>query len=61
MIVPLEHVTCGAIRVLGSPVKMSETPAVVRTPPPTLGQHTEKILKEDLGMSEVEIARFNSA
>jgi crotonobetainyl-CoA:carnitine CoA-transferase CaiB-like acyl-CoA transferase len=46
MIVPLEHVTAGSIRVLGSPLKLSETPTAVRKPPPALGQHTEAILRE---------------
>jgi crotonobetainyl-CoA:carnitine CoA-transferase CaiB-like acyl-CoA transferase len=55
MIVPLEHATAGAIRVLGTPLKLSDTPATVRTPPPTLGQHTVKILREDVGLSDAEI------
>jgi len=46
MIVPLEHVTAGRVRVLGSPLKFSETPAAVRLPPPTLGQHTSAVLQE---------------
>lgn len=46
MIVPLEHVTAGVIRVLGTPLKLSDTPASVRLPPPTLGQHTESVLRE---------------
>jgi crotonobetainyl-CoA:carnitine CoA-transferase CaiB-like acyl-CoA transferase len=46
MIVPLEHVNAGMIRVLGSPLKLSETPPTVRRPPPALGQHTESILRE---------------
>ena len=46
MIVPLEHVTAGAIRVLGTPLKLSDTPAGVRTPPPALGQHTDAVLRE---------------
>jgi formyl-CoA transferase/CoA:oxalate CoA-transferase len=50
MIVPLEHVTAGSIKVLGTPLKLSDTPARVRTPPPTLGQHTDAVLKE-LGFS----------
>ena len=50
MIVPLEHVAAGQVRVLGSPLKLSETPASVRRPPPVLGQHTEAVLRE-LGLS----------
>jgi crotonobetainyl-CoA:carnitine CoA-transferase CaiB-like acyl-CoA transferase len=46
MIVPLEHVTAGRITVLGSALKLSETPATIRTPPPTLGQHTAAVLRE---------------
>ena len=34
MIVPLEHLTAGPIRVLGTPLKLSATPPTVRTPPP---------------------------
>lgn len=55
MIVPLEHLTAGPIRVLGTPLKLSGTPAAVRTPPPALGQHTAAILREDLGLSDREV------
>ena len=55
MIVPLEHVTAGNIRVLGTPLKLSDTPATIRTPPPTLGQHTDAILERDAGLSKAEI------
>src|SRR5262249_54084050 len=57
MIVPLEHATAGPIRVLGTPLKLSATPASLRTPPPTLGQHTAAILKE-VGLSDAEIVEF---
>jgi len=46
MIVPLEHVAAGSIRVLGTPLKLSETSPSVRLPPPALGQHTNAILRE---------------
>jgi crotonobetainyl-CoA:carnitine CoA-transferase CaiB-like acyl-CoA transferase len=58
MIVPLEHVTAGTIRVLGTPVKLSETPAAIRTPPPALGQHTEEILAGDLGLTGAHITEL---
>jgi crotonobetainyl-CoA:carnitine CoA-transferase CaiB-like acyl-CoA transferase len=61
MIVPLEHVTEGRVRVLGTPLKLSTTPASIRTPPPTLGQHTWAILKSDVGLEDEEIASLRAA
>ncbi len=46
MVLELEHPTVGRHRVLGIPVKLSATPGAVRTPAPTLGQHTEEVLRE---------------
>jgi len=42
--------------VLGVPMKLSDTPGRVRTGPPTLGQHTDRILRGDLGLTVEEIA-----
>ena len=61
MIVPMDHTTAGDIRVLGNPIKLSETPADVHSPPPALGEHTERILKADAGLSDGEIAVLVSA
>lgn len=46
MIETLLHPSIGAMQVIGSPLKLSDTPASVRLPPPTLGQHTEAVLDE---------------
>ncbi|MBX3026094.1 CoA transferase [bacterium] len=42
---------------LGNPVKLSETPPALRTPPPTFGQHTDEVLRE-LGLDAAAIARL---
>ncbi|HUK32666.1 MAG TPA: CoA transferase [Vicinamibacterales bacterium] len=55
MVVPMHHGVAGDIRVLGSPLKLSDTPASQRTPPPTLGQHTDSVLNGDLGVSPADI------
>jgi crotonobetainyl-CoA:carnitine CoA-transferase CaiB-like acyl-CoA transferase len=55
MIVPLEHLSAGMVRVLGSPLKLSDTPATVRTAPPILGQHTAEILENDLRLTTEEV------
>jgi crotonobetainyl-CoA:carnitine CoA-transferase CaiB-like acyl-CoA transferase len=61
MIETVEHISAGAIRVLGVPIKLSDTPGSVRTAPPALGQHTDRILEEDVGLSrdEIEMLRLS--
>ena len=61
MIETVNHMTAGAVRVLGVPIKLSDTPGAVRTAPPVLGQHTDAILKGDLGMTPADIAALRAS
>ena len=56
MLARVEHATIGQLKTLGVPIKLSDTPGGVRTPPPTLGQHTEAVLAQELGLSADAIA-----
>jgi crotonobetainyl-CoA:carnitine CoA-transferase CaiB-like acyl-CoA transferase len=58
MLVEVDHPTAGKVRMAGIPVKFSTTPASIRLPPPTLGQHTEEILKGWLRMENKEISEL---
>jgi succinate--hydroxymethylglutarate CoA-transferase len=40
---------------VNTPVKYSESRPGIRLPPPTLGQHTEEVLVEILGMDPKDI------
>jgi len=60
MIQAVEHATIGTVRALGIPIKLSATPGSVRTAPPTLGQHTDQILRTDLALTDAEIARLRA-
>lgn len=46
------------IELLGSPLKLSEIPPVVRYPPPKLGEHSTVILREWLGASDSELEDY---
>jgi len=61
MVETIDHISAGAIRLLGVPIKLSGTPGGVRTAPPALGQHTERILREDCGLSATEIESLRLA
>jgi formyl-CoA transferase/CoA:oxalate CoA-transferase len=61
MIAAVEHTTAGRLQVLGVPIKLSATPGSVRTAPPTLGQHTESVLRDDLGLDADAIAHLRAA
>jgi crotonobetainyl-CoA:carnitine CoA-transferase CaiB-like acyl-CoA transferase len=46
MLVKMDHPTIGELPLVGSPLKMSDTPVEYRLPPPLMGQHTEEVLRE---------------
>jgi formyl-CoA transferase len=49
------HPTTGTMKLVASPMRLSKTPVEVRMAPPTLGQHTDEILRERLGLSAQDI------
>jgi crotonobetainyl-CoA:carnitine CoA-transferase CaiB-like acyl-CoA transferase len=59
--VEVAYPEAGKIRQPGAPFRMNETPWEIRTPAPTLGQHSEAILGERLGLSADEIKTLNGA
>lgn len=50
MVLEVDHPTSGKIRLAGFPFKFSMTPPRVRYPPPRLGEHTDEIMAELLGL-----------
>lgn len=60
MITEVEHPDCGPMKLVSPPVKYSFSQPSIRSPPPTLGQHTDELLGEVLGMSPEEIQSLKS-
>lgn len=52
----LDHPEAGRTAYDGPPFKLSKTPGKLRSPAPLLGEHTEQVCKEILGLSDEEIA-----
>ena len=60
MIQRLQHPSAGAITVMGVPIKLHATPGEVKTPPPTLGQHTDHILRTVLKLKPAQIQKLRA-
>jgi crotonobetainyl-CoA:carnitine CoA-transferase CaiB-like acyl-CoA transferase len=56
-----DHPVHGPTKVVGVPVRLSETPGSIRLPAPEFGQHTEEVLLDVLGYTWDEIARLREA
>jgi crotonobetainyl-CoA:carnitine CoA-transferase CaiB-like acyl-CoA transferase len=55
MLVELEHATLGPIKLPGVPMKLHATPAIARTAPPVLGQHTREVLTGLCGVTDSDV------
>ena len=55
MVREVAHTLGGEIRVLGNPIKFSRSAENEFSSPPTLGQHTESVLRETLGYTPTDI------
>ena len=52
MLLDFEHPVLGPLRVVGSPVHLSEAPLTLRHAPPRLGEHTDEVIAE-FGLQQV--------
>ena len=61
MQISLPHPLAGEVPLMGSPMKFSGTPIEHKLPPPVLGQHSDEILEQVLGMDADERAKLRAA
>src|SRR6266705_5158594 len=54
----LPHPLAGKVSLIRSPMRFSGTPVEHELPPPTLGQHTEDVLRGLLKIAEADIAKL---
>jgi crotonobetainyl-CoA:carnitine CoA-transferase CaiB-like acyl-CoA transferase len=47
----IDHPTAGSVPVVGPVIGLSESPAAIRRPAPRLGEHTDEVLREWLGLT----------
>ena len=59
MIIEVEQLLSGKVKVPGSPFKLSKTPGNIQYPAPMLGEHNSEVLSEMLGYSDDEIQQLS--
>jgi crotonobetainyl-CoA:carnitine CoA-transferase CaiB-like acyl-CoA transferase len=58
MRIDLPHPAAGSVPLVASPIRLSASPLEHALPPPLLGQDTNEILQNLLGLPEAELARL---
>jgi len=59
--VSMPHALAGAVPQVASPIRLSETPVEYRRAPPLLGEHTEAVLGDVLGLGADALERLRSS
>jgi crotonobetainyl-CoA:carnitine CoA-transferase CaiB-like acyl-CoA transferase len=59
-VVQMAHGSGETVKVIANPVRLSETPPDYRIPPPLLGEHTDSVLREWLGLDAPELAALRA-
>jgi len=59
-VIECPHPTAEAVKMIGLPIELSDTPGHVTLPPPLLGEHTDEVLRE-VGYSDNEISELRDA
>lgn len=61
MIVDVEHPGCAtSVQIAGVPIKMSQTPGRIARRAPLLGEHTDEVLRDQLGLGQDTLARLRA-
>lgn len=60
MVQEIEHPSCGPIKVLSPPVKYSNAEPSIRSPPPLLGEQTDEVLENVVGLTREKIRSLKS-
>jgi crotonobetainyl-CoA:carnitine CoA-transferase CaiB-like acyl-CoA transferase len=58
--IEMPHALAGIVPLVANPIRLSASPVTYRHAPPTLGQHTEEVLAQWLGMNDAAIEALRS-